>query len=89
MALGARPAQVLWAVIKEALALIGVGLAVGIPLVLAASRSISALLYGLQPNDPVMLVATIGILTTVSVFAALWPAWRAARVNPVAALRHE
>jgi len=54
-----------------------------------ASRSISALLYGLQPNDPITLAATIFILTSVAVFAAIWPAWRASRVNPVVALRHE
>jgi predicted permease len=89
MALGARPGNVLWAILKEALALIAVGLAVGVPSVIFASRSIAALLYGIQPNDPVTLLSTIAILTSVAVFAALWPAWRASRVNPVAALRNE
>jgi len=89
MALGARPTHVLWTVLSEALTLIGSGLAVGVPVVFFASRSIAALLYGLQPNDPVTLLTTIGILTSVAVFAAPWPAWRASRVNPVAALRHE
>jgi len=89
MALGARPAHVLWVVLKEALILIALGLAAGVPVVIFASRSISALLYGLQPNDPVTLLTTVGILTAVAVLAALWPAWRASRVNPVAALRNE
>jgi predicted permease len=89
MALGARPANVLWAVLREALTLIALGLAAGVPVVIFASRSIAALLYGIEPNDPVTLVTMIGILTSVAVFAALWPAWRASRVNPVAALRHE
>jgi predicted permease len=88
MALGAQPANVLWTVLKGALALIALGLAVGVPVVMLASRSISTLLYGIEPNDPFTLLATIGILTSVAVFAALWPAWRASRVNPVAALRH-
>ena len=89
MALGARPGNVLWAILKEALVLIALGLAAGVPLVVFVSRSIAALLYGIQPNDPVTLLSTIAILAGVTVFAALWPAWRASRVNPVAALRHE
>jgi predicted permease len=89
MALGAQPRSVLWTVLSEALVLIALGLAVGLPAVFFASRSISALLYGIEPNDPLTLAATIGILTSVAVFAALWPAWRASRVNPVTALRHE
>ena len=56
---------------------------------IVASRSVAALLYGIAPGGPVTLVSTIFILTAVAVFAALWPAWRASRVNPVAALRHE
>jgi predicted permease len=89
MALGAQPGNVLWTVLSEALMLIALGLAVGLPAVFFASRSISALLYGIEPNDPLTLAATIGILTSVAVFAALSPAWRASRVNPVTALRHE
>ncbi len=89
MALGAQPSNVLWAILKEALALIALGLAVGVPAVIVASRSIAALLYGIAPDDPATLASTIFILTAVAVFAALWPAWRASRVNPVAALRHE
>jgi predicted permease len=89
MALGAQPGNVLWTVLREALALIALGLAVGVPAVIVGSRSIAALLYGIQPNDPPTLAATIVILTSVAVFAALWPAWRASRVNPVAALRQE
>jgi ABC-type antimicrobial peptide transport system permease subunit len=89
MALGAQPANVLWAILKEALALVALGLAIGVPAAILASRSIAALLYGIQPNDPVTLLSTIVILTSVAVFAGLWPAWRASRVNPLAALRHE
>lgn len=89
MALGARPTNVLWVILKEALALIALGLAAGLPVVIIAFRSISAVLYGLQPNDPATLVTTVIILTSVAVFAALWPAWRASRVSPLSALRHE
>ncbi len=89
MALGARPVNVLWAILQEALALIALGLAAGLPVVIIAFRSISAVLYGLQPNDPATLVTTVIILTSVAVFAALWPAWRASQVSPLSALRHE
>jgi predicted permease len=89
MALGARPENVLWAVLREALVLIALGLAAGLPVVIFAARSISTLLYGLQPNDPATLITTIAILTTVAIFAVLRPAWRASRMNPVAALRHD
>jgi macrolide transport system ATP-binding/permease protein len=89
MALGARPGNVLWTVLREALTLIASGLIVGVPLVILASRSVAALLYGIEPDDPITLGATILILTGVAVFAGLWPAWRASRVNPVTALRHE
>ena len=89
MALGARPSNVLWTILREALTLIALGLAVGVPVVIFASRSIAALLYGIEPNDPGTLLTTISILTSVAVFAALWPAWRASRVSPMAALRHE
>ena len=89
MALGARPQNVLWIVLREALGLIALGLAVGLPIVIVASRFIASLLYGLQPNDSATLAGTVMILTTVAVFAAIWPAWRASRVSPLAALRHE
>ncbi len=69
MALGARPENVLWEILREALLLIALGLAVGVPAVIFASHSISALLYGLQPNDPRTLLTTIVILTSVALFA--------------------
>jgi predicted permease len=89
MALGARPRNVLWAVLREALALIAMGLAAGLPVVIVASRSVASLLYGVEPHDPGTLAITIAILTSVAVFAAVWPAWRASRISPLAALRYE
>lgn len=89
MALGARPRNVLWAVLKEALALIVMGLAAGVLVVILASRSVAALLYGVQPHDPAALAITVVILTGVATFAAAWPAWRASRISPLAALRYE
>jgi predicted permease len=89
MALGARPKNVLWSILREALAPIACGLAVGLFVAILAARSIASVLYGLQPNDPATIAATIIILISVAVIAVLWPAWRASRVSPLAALRHE
>ena len=89
MALGARPQRVLLTILGEALALVVLGLVVGVPVVLLASRSIASLLFGLSPDDPATLAATVSILTAVAALAALWPAWRASRVSPLAALRYE
>ena len=89
MALGARPGNVLWTVLREALVLIVLGLAVGLPAVIFAARSVVPMLYGVPPDDPLALAMTMLILAGVGAFAAAWPAWRASRVSPVAALRHE
>jgi ABC-type antimicrobial peptide transport system permease subunit len=62
---------------------------VGLFVAILAARSIASVLYGLQPNDPATIAATIIILISVAVIAVLWPAWRASRVSPLAALRHE
>ena len=89
MALGARPAGVLWTVMKESLALVLLGLAVGLPLVIAATRSLAAMLFGIAPHDPATLLWAIAILIVVAAFASLLPAWRASRVDPLVALRQE
>ena len=89
MALGASPANVLWAVLKDALGLIALGLAAGLPAAIFGSRSISALLYGLKPNDLTTLAAASGILIAVAIAASLIPARRASRVDPCVALRNE
>ncbi len=89
MALGAQPRNVLWAVLREALALIAMGLAAGLPVVVFASRSIQSVLYGVQPDDPGALAITIAILTGVAILAAAWPAWRASRISPLTALHYE
>jgi predicted permease len=89
VALGARPAGILGGVLKDALGLLGLGLAVGLPAAIFISRSIAGLLYGLAPTDPLTLVTTIFLLSGIATFASLIPAWRASRVNPTVALRQE
>jgi predicted permease len=93
MALGALRADVVWMILKEALVLVSIGVAVGVAAALALSRiassQIAGLLFGLTPGDPVVLSAATALLMAVAVLAAFLPALRAARVDPIVALRNE
>jgi predicted permease len=89
MTLGARGLQVEWMVVREALLLAGTGAIVGVPLALASGQLARGLLYGLEPSDQVVFAASLGIMIVVSAAAAWIPARRAARVDPMFALRHE
>jgi predicted permease len=88
MALGARRASVVWLVLREALILVLIGLAPGIPLVFAAARLVTSLLFGVFPTDA-MLAATAVLMLAIAVVAAYLPARRASRVDPMGALRYE
>ena len=68
---------------------IGAGILVGVGLSLAGTRLVSSMLFGLSPHDPVTLAAAAVMLLLVSIAAGLLPAWRAAHVDTVVALRHE
>ena len=87
MALGARPFTLLWTVFRESLTLVGFGLAVGIPTILLASRFVTRVLVGLRGDDPATLMAATLLLVGVAALAGLVPAWRAAHVDPLIALR--
>jgi ABC-type antimicrobial peptide transport system permease subunit len=89
MAMGAAPGQVIGAVVRDALRMAAAGLVLGIPLSLAASRWITASLYGLKPGDPVTYVSIVGLLAAASLTAAFIPSRRAARVDPMVVLRCE
>jgi predicted permease len=89
MALGARRGDVIWLVLREALALVVAGVTVGLSASLAAMRTASTLLYGLEPNDPTTIAAATLLLLAVAALAGYLPARRAARVDPMAALREE
>ena len=87
VALGARMGDVLRQVIGEGVQTIAIGIALGLVLALAAGRLIAALLYGIEPNDPGVLTGVAIMLLVVAGAATLAPAWRAARADPVIALR--
>jgi ABC-type antimicrobial peptide transport system permease subunit len=89
MALGADRAQVLGMILGEVALLVAAGIAVGLPVALAAARLISGQLYGLKPADPVTIAGAILLLTAVAALAGYIPARRATKVDPLLALRHE
>jgi predicted permease len=89
MALGARSRSVLWLVMREALALVSIGLVVGVLASLAVTRTAASLLYELKPNDPLTIVFATLLLAAVAALAGYLPARRASRVDPMMALRDE
>jgi predicted permease len=89
MALGAQRGGVVWMVLREVLILAVVGLAIGLPVALGASKFVESLLFGLQPNDPTSLAMAVAILLSASLVAGYFPAWKASRIDPMIALRHE
>jgi predicted permease len=86
MALGANRGDVLRMVLREALTLVAIGLAVGAPLTFLASRSMAALLFGVTPADPVAFGGGAAVLFLVATLAAYLPAYRASRIEPMTAL---
>jgi ABC-type antimicrobial peptide transport system permease subunit len=89
MALGAVRGAVMWMVIREALVQLGAGIAIGIPAALGGSRFVSSMLFGVEGTDPWTAGAASAVLTAAAMAAAFLPAWRASRVDPMVALRHE
>jgi len=89
MAMGARREDVLHLVVREGMALAGLGLAVGFFASFGLTRLMSTLLYGVRPNDIATLAAVSMVLIGVALLASYIPARRAAKVDPMIALRYE
>jgi hypothetical protein len=89
MALGEQRQSVTWLMLRDVLILLVVGLALGLGVALAAGRLVASLLYGIKPNDPLQLAVAVLVLACATTVAAYLPARRAARLDPMAALREE
>jgi predicted permease len=89
MALGAQPGAVVRMVLRRVLLLAAVGLAIGVPAALSASRLVKSFLFETQPNDPGTLALAGVVLLSAAILAGYAPARRASRIDPLAALRHD
>jgi ABC-type antimicrobial peptide transport system permease subunit len=89
MAIGARPGEVVGMVMQQGLRLLALGAAIGVPAALLLSRAIRSLLFEIEPTDPVSHVAAVALLMAMTALACALPAARAARVDPITALRHD
>jgi predicted permease len=89
MALGAQRGAVVWMVLSEVCVLAAVGLALSVPAAFATSQFLKSFLFRMKPNDPLAMVFAIGTLIISALVAGCLPAWKASRIDPMIALRHE
>jgi predicted permease len=89
MALGAGRGNVLWAVLWESLALVVIGIAVGVPAAWGATHFVSSMLYGVTPHDSASVLGATLLMLAGALLAVYLPARRATRVDPMVALRYE
>jgi predicted permease len=89
IALGASRPKVIRLVLREALILLVIGLAIGTGCAIWAGQAAASLVYGLKPRDPLTMAGAVGLLALVALMASYGPAWRASRLQPMDALRDE
>jgi ABC-type antimicrobial peptide transport system permease subunit len=89
VALGARHGNIVKQFLSKALRIVAIACVVGLALSFAFSRALSGMLYGVSPQDPVTLAAVIFVVVGAAALAALLPAARAARTDPMQALRED
>jgi ABC-type antimicrobial peptide transport system permease subunit len=86
---GANRGDVLALVLREAGILLAAGLVIGTGLAIAVGRITTSMLFGLKPTDPVTIGLSVGLLAVVAMVASFLPAMRAAKLEPMLALREE
>jgi ABC-type antimicrobial peptide transport system permease subunit len=89
MALGAEPRDIMRMVLRQSIAIVALGLAIGVAAAFAGTRAIGNLIVGIKPTDPVTFVSVIVLLSGIALVACWIPARRATRVSPLTALRYE
>ena len=89
VALGARQIDVLWLILRQVVGITIVGLALGVPAAIALSQLVRASLYGVAPADALSVAGAASVMAIVAVMAGFFPARRAARLDPLVALRHD
>jgi ABC-type antimicrobial peptide transport system permease subunit len=89
IALGAQRRDVLGLVLRQAMLLTGAGLLAGMAAAFAAARLVSGMLFRVNAGDPVIFAGAALFLSGVALLASYLPAWRASKVDPMVALRHE
>jgi predicted permease len=89
MALGAQRRRIVWMVLREAIALCAAGLAIGLACAWGAQSLVKSFLFGMKAGDPVALGVSVVVLAGAATLAGYAPAWRASKIDPMAALRHE
>ncbi len=89
VSIGAQRRDVLWLFLREAAALVGLGIAAGIPLGVLLARFVGKLLFQVRTDDPYGIAITLGLMAAAGAAAALVPARRAASIDPVRAMRYE
>jgi len=89
VALGAQRTGIAWLVLRDVFKLGLVGLAIGVPVAVAGSRYVESFLFGIEPNDPLVIAMAVVALLAAALIAGYVPARRASRIDPMVALRHE
>jgi ABC-type antimicrobial peptide transport system permease subunit len=89
MALGAERQRLIWMVLHEVFVMAAIGLVAGLPVAFATTRFVKSFLFEMKPNDPWAIAGAAVVLVAAAVAAGYGPAWRASRIDPWIALRHE